>query len=120
MKLREPIASRVRAAGPAEFAVSTITCAALWYGAVNSQRPQRNRADQNAFLEPFRIVEFDVPAADRYAVVRGHLTRMGRPIGDRDLMIAAIALAHRMGVITRNTGELSRVPNLKVEDWTAG
>jgi tRNA(fMet)-specific endonuclease VapC len=118
MKLREPIVSRVRQAGPAEFAVSTITCAELWYGAANSRRPQRNRADQDAFLEPFRILDFDVRAADRYAVVRGHLARLGRPIGDRDLMIAAVALANRLGVVTRNSAEFSRVPGLRVDDWT--
>lgn len=33
-------------------------------------------------------------------------------------MIAAIALAHRLGVATINTTELKRVPKLKVVDWT--
>jgi tRNA(fMet)-specific endonuclease VapC len=41
----------------------------------------------------------------------------GRPIGDRDLMIAAIARANRLIVVTSNVGELARVPELKVEDW---
>ena len=117
LKLREPLAGRVREAGPGLFAVSTATCAELWYGAVKSRHPQRNRADQDSFLEPLRIVDFDAAAADRYAVIKGHLTRLGRPIGDRDLMIAAIALANRLGVITGNTGEFSRVPGLRVEDW---
>jgi tRNA(fMet)-specific endonuclease VapC len=117
MKLREPLLARVREAGPGLFAVSAITCAELWYGAVNSRHPQRNRADQDAFLEPFRILDFDAAAADRYAVIRGHLSRSGRPIGDRDLMIASIAVANRMAVITSDTGEFSRVPGLQVEDW---
>ena len=119
MKLREPLLARIREAGPGLFAVSAVTCAELWYGAANSRHPQRNRADQDAFLEPFRIVDFDQAAADRYAVIRHQLARVGRPIGDRDLMIAAIALANRIGVITRNTGEFSRVPGLRVEDWMA-
>ena len=117
MKLREPLMTRIRAAGPAALAVSAITCAELWYGAAKSHHPHRNRADQDAFLEPLRVVDFDTAAADRYATIRAHLGRAGRQIGDRDLMIASIALANGMGVLTSNVSEFARVPGLIVEDW---
>ncbi|MGH7821431.1 MAG: type II toxin-antitoxin system VapC family toxin [Candidatus Binatia bacterium] len=119
MKLREPLASRARATDPSTLAVSTITLAELWYGAARSQRPQRTRAEQDAALAPFRVLHFDADAADRYASVRAHLAAAGQLIGDRDLMIAAIALANRLTVITSNTGEFARVPGLKVENWMA-
>jgi tRNA(fMet)-specific endonuclease VapC len=32
-------------------------------------------------------------------------------------MIAAIALASRMTLVTHNTAEFSRVPGLALEDW---
>ena len=38
-------------------------------------------------------------------------------IGPNDLMIAAIALANGLIVITRNTAEFCRLPGLVVEDW---
>ena len=117
MKLREPIITRVKQLGPEDLAVSAITCAELWFGAAKSQHPQRSRAAQDAFLEPLRVLDFDTKAADRYAAVRAHLARSGRPIGDRDLMIAAIALANRMAVVTSNAAEFARVPGLTVEDW---
>ena len=117
MKLREPLVRRVRDAGPGALAVSTVTCAELWYGAAKSRHPQRNRADQDALLQPFRVVDFDGAAADRYASIRAQLARIGQPIGDRDLMIAATALANRMPIVTSNTGEFARVPGLRVEDW---
>jgi len=34
-----------------------------------------------------------------------------------DLLIAAIALTHRLTLVTNN-GEFTRVPGLAVEDWT--
>ena len=117
MKLREPVTRRVKQLGPDDLAVSTITCAELWFGAAKSQHPQRSRAAQDAFLEPFRIVDFDIKAADRYATTRAHLALAGRQIGDRDLMIASIALANRMTVVTNNAAEFVRVPGLAVEDW---
>ena len=117
MKMDEPLVTRVRAAGPSLIAVSSITLGELWYGAARSRHPQRNRIEQDAALAPFRVLDFDASAADRYAAVRADLAREGQPIGDRDLMIAAIALANRLTVVTRNLSEFVRVPGLKVEDW---
>ena len=42
-----------------------------------------------------------------------------RPIGERDLLIASIALAAHLTLVTPNAAEFSRVPKLRVEDWTA-
>jgi tRNA(fMet)-specific endonuclease VapC len=39
------------------------------------------------------------------------------PIGPYDLQIAAIALAYDVTLVTHNTGEFSRVPHLRIEDW---
>lgn len=119
MKLREPLTARVRDMEPAVLGVTSVTLAELWYGAAKSHRPQRTRSEQDAFLEPFRVLDFDAAAADHYADVKAQLVAHGRPIGDRDLMIAAIALANRMIVVTSNTSEFMRVPGLKVEDWMA-
>jgi tRNA(fMet)-specific endonuclease VapC len=118
MKLHGPLTTKAREIGPAELAVSSITLAELWFGAASSERPQRSRDDQDAFLAPFRVVDFDAAAADRYALAKAVLVARGRPIGDRDLMIAAIALANRMTVVTNNVSEFTRVPGLTVEDWT--
>jgi tRNA(fMet)-specific endonuclease VapC len=117
MKMHEPLATRVREMGPEGIAVSSITAAELWYGAARSGRPERTRAEQDTALAPFRILDFDAAAADRYATARAHLAKLGRPIGDRDLMIAAIGLANRVTVVTSNVSEFARVPRLRVEDW---
>jgi tRNA(fMet)-specific endonuclease VapC len=117
MKLREPLAGRARDAGPSAIAISAITLAEMWFGAAKSQHPRRSRADQDAFLAPFRVLDFDAAAADCYASARAHLAAKGQPIGDRDLMIAAIAVANRLIVVTSNVSEFARAPGVVVEDW---
>lgn len=60
---------------------------------------------------------FDDLAAERYGELRAHLDAAGTPIGPNDLMIASIALANSLTLVTHNTGEFSRVPGLRLEDW---
>ena len=52
-----------------------------------------------------------------YALVRDTLEAQGQKIGDRDIIIAAHALSLGAIVVSRNMGEFSRVPGLKVENW---
>lgn len=117
MKLHEPLTGRAREAGPSAIAITAITLAEMWFGAAKRHNPRRTRADQDVFFAPFRVLDFDARAADCYANARAHLAAGGQPIGDRDLMIAAIAFAHRLTVVTSNVSEFARVPGLTVEDW---
>jgi len=60
---------------------------------------------------------FEDAAAEKYAKARAHLAALGTPIGPNDLLIATIALAHGLIVVTHNTAEFGRVPGLSIEDW---
>jgi tRNA(fMet)-specific endonuclease VapC len=75
------------------------------------------RASADAFLKPFEILPFAAEAAEEYAEIRLRLEKAGQPIGERDLLIAAIAKSRRLTVVTHNTREFSRVFGLKIEDW---
>lgn len=102
---------------PDDVAVSSITIAELWYGAEKSSSPARRREAWKSVIEPFQVLAFDRDAAEQHARIRHHLRH--RPIGERDLLIAAIALAHDLTLVTHNAAEFSRVPRLRVEDWAA-
>ena len=115
---REPeILRRLQDRSPEDFGVSTITLAELWFGAAKSSRPQATRESVDSFLKPFEILGFDARAAGEYAEIRLQLEKEGRPIGERDLLIAAIARSRRLRVVTHNSREFARVAGLKVEDW---
>ena len=44
----------------------------------------------------------------------------GTPIGPYDILIAGQARARQLTLVTRNTAEFTRVPYLRIEDWTRG
>ena len=57
--------------------------------------------------------EVVVKAAEIYAELRGR----GALIGDADILIAASALVHGLGVLTNNEDHFRRITNLQVENW---
>ena len=92
--------------------------AELLVGAAKSQNPAQAKTRVQAFLAPFLVACPDATVADNYVAIRTHLEAMGTPISEADLWIAATARATGGTLVTNNTGEFSRVPNLSVEDWT--
>jgi tRNA(fMet)-specific endonuclease VapC len=65
----------------------------------------------------FVSLPFDDRAAEEYGQVRAELAVRGTPIGPNDLMIASIALANQVTLVTHNTAEFSRIPGLTLDDW---
>jgi tRNA(fMet)-specific endonuclease VapC len=69
-------------------------------------------------VRTFHSYAFNDSAAERYGRIRTDLAMQGTPIGPNDLMIAAIALANNLTLVTHNTREFARVDGLPLEDWT--
>jgi tRNA(fMet)-specific endonuclease VapC len=100
-----------------DISISSITVAELEDGVKKSQKVQQNQQALNQFLLPLTIVDFDYLAAQTYGEIRTNLEKQGNPIGALDLLIAAVAIAHDLTLITNNTKEFDRIPNLKLENW---
>ena len=90
--------------------ICQIVKAELYYGAYKSARRDANLALLTKFFNQFESLPFDDAAAEAYGRLRAELARRGTPIGPNDLMIAAIALAYDLILVTHNTSEFSRVP----------
>lgn len=58
------------------------------------------------------ILPFDQPAAELAGRIAGDLDRTGQPIGRADPMIAAIALAHGLELVTGNSAHYQRIQQL--------
>lgn len=96
--------------------LSAIVAAELRFGALKLGASQFSDTIE-AWLAGFETRPWPLAASHHYAVVRNALERLGQPIGNMDLMIAAHALAEDSVVITNNAREIHRVPGLAVEEW---
>jgi tRNA(fMet)-specific endonuclease VapC len=85
---------------PADIAVCSVVVAELRYGAESSADPPKEHAKVDAFLAPYLSLPFDDGAARFFGEIRSALASVGKQIGPFDTMIAAIALAHDLTLVT--------------------
>jgi tRNA(fMet)-specific endonuclease VapC len=116
---REEVVARVSGHSPDDLAVASMTLAELRYGALRSTaREAQERRVELLAGSLAAVLPFDEPAARTHAELR-HALR-ATPIGERDLVIASVAVSARLTLVTGNVREFRRVPGLAVEDWAAG
>lgn len=118
--LRDPdsaVARRLAAVSLSEVTLCTVVKAELYYGAQRSADPNRSIEVLEAFFGGLASLPFDDLAAETYGRIRAYLAQQGALIGPNDLLIAATALAYGATLVTHNTREFERVPDLQIEDW---
>jgi len=113
------VTTKLAGTPPGSVCLCAVVLAELFYGAMRSGPAYQaaNLALLAGLRRQFVSPPFDDRSAEEYGKVRAHLAAQGTPIGPHDVMIAAIALANQMTLVTHNTSEFSRVPGLILEDW---
>jgi len=98
--------------------LSAISLAELEFGLHAGGRYEAKLPAFQKALLPFERFAFDaVDCVHHYGRIRAALEKSGKTIGPLDLLIAAHALALDATLITHNTREFRRVPDLQFEDW---
>jgi toxin FitB len=95
----------------------------IWYG-IECLPGGRKKADlarwwDSYFLPNFtgRILAFDLRAAKIHGTIRALGRRRGKPRPIADSMVAAIAVAHDAGIVTRNTIDFAGLDIDIVNPW---
>ena len=71
----------------------------------------------------YEIIPFDASCASIYSDLAQKLKESGSPAPQFDLLIAAIAIANNLILVTRNTQDfeaIAKVSNLMIENWFEG
>lgn len=113
----QSLSDKVLTVHPSELAVSSVTVYELEYGANKSNWGEKTRRNMHIFLSPFTILPFTEEDALAAGRIRAYLESRGTPIGAYDVQIAAQGVARGITVVTHNTSEFGRIPNLTLEDW---
>jgi tRNA(fMet)-specific endonuclease VapC len=99
--------------------LSAITYAELRFGAIGKKASPKHNHIVDLFMERVDgVLPWDKAAVEATAAIKKHLTEQGTPIGANDAAIAGHAIATGCVLVTNNTREFERVPDLQLEDWS--
>ena len=84
----------------------------------NESRATDKRSSLQRFIDTTDgIVELSSNVIPIYAQIRANLDALGIPIGAHDLWIAAQAIYEGATLVSANTREFERIPQLRLQNW---
>ncbi|MCQ2583709.1 MAG: PIN domain-containing protein [Treponema sp.] len=102
-------------------AIASMTYKELSYGIErlpDSKKKQDLKKFMDVFVEPtFPVIEYDKQAASIHAHIQTELEEKGMVRDPVDLIIASIAIANNMILVTRNQKHFEGIPLLNTENW---
>jgi tRNA(fMet)-specific endonuclease VapC len=117
LRSRPSVVERVSSVMPGDCAVSAVTAYELRSGALGSRQPARELRKIELMLRTIQELVFDRAASTESAKVRVATQKKGKSIGPYDVLIAGHVLATGLILVTNNTREFARIPELQYEDW---
>lgn len=97
--------------------IGTPVLGELWFGVRHSQTSDRNQIQLRKNLSDLRFWPYDVAAAEEFGRISAELRKIGRPMQQIDVQIAAIAKSLGQCIVVSADSDLVAVPGLKVENW---
>ena len=91
--------------------------AEIVYGIEQSTSRDRNMQRLRTTLPAWKVWPFDDKAAFEYGRLAAELKRIGRPMQQVDIMIAAITFSLGNCLVVTADTDLAAVPGLTVENW---
>lgn len=114
---REPaVLARLRALPSSSLFLSATVPGELLFGALVSSRVAENIQTLAEFASAANTLPCDAGTARLYGEVKARLQRIGRPIPENDVWIAAVARQHRLTLVTRDA-HFGHVVDLSLEHW---
>ena len=111
------VANNMFSHSPQEIFIPSIVVYELEVGIAKSNNPKKREKQLEQLLNDINIINFSHKEAIESAKIRAFLEQVGEPIGPIDTLIAGMAKANNLTLVTHNTKEFSRVKGLLLEDW---
>ena len=90
----------------------------LFAGAEYSQTRDANRKILMRDLSSLKLWPFDRQAAEEFGRLFAQLKRIGRPMPQIDIQIAAVAIALGNCTVVTKDSDFAAIPGLAIEDWS--
>jgi predicted nucleic acid-binding protein len=82
-----------------------------------SQQVAKNIETLTEFIELLPVEPFEIEAAIEFGKIQSELRKIGKPTGEFDALIAAVARSRDDILVTNNIKDFINIPNLKLDNW---
>lgn len=96
-----------------DFILPVPVLAELTFGAIKSTRSHENLKGISRLTTQCKVIGIGSKTADVYAHIRLELQKIGRPIPENDIWIAAICIEHQVPLATEDA-HFSYIPPLRI------
>lgn len=110
--------TRTQVLGGDRVGIGTPVLGELLGGIRKSQTRRYNEQRLRKGLADFRIWPYDKPAAEEYGRLYAELQRIGRPMQQIDIQIAAIAQALGNCTVVTKDSDFEAIAGLAIVDWS--
>ncbi len=100
------------------MAVSVISLLELYYGAYKSEHVTSNLSKIKILENKIDIIPVDTESAEIFGILKSNLEKVGTPLDDFDLIIAACTMTHNLTLVTNNYSHFERIDGLKLANWS--
>ncbi len=111
------VLERFKELEPGDAVISVITWGELLFGAEKSMHRKKVLQLLEEFKSLIPVLPMSESTGETYGEIRAYLEKIGKPIGNNDLWIAAHARTEALTIVTNNEREFKRIPGLQVQNW---
>ena len=111
---RENVTAKLKEFAKDGIATSIISVAELYEGIYGSSDYEKSLKAIEDFIEGISILNLDMQVCTIFGSERNRLRKMGKIIGDFDLLIGSICIRHKLILLTNNKDHFDRINNLEI------
>jgi len=99
-----------------EVHIPIIVVGELYYGATFSNHLQKNIKEIKKVTSNYNVLLIDEGTAINYGNIKTELRKIGKPIPENDIWIAAIARQYELTVVTRDN-HFKTIDSISLQNW---
>lgn len=99
--------------------IPSLVLAELYKGVYCSKLVERNLDALDEITGLLPVIPFDRSAAVEFGIIQSELRQIGKPTGEIDALIAAVARSREDVLVTDNTRHFENISDLILSNWLA-
>jgi tRNA(fMet)-specific endonuclease VapC len=119
LKGKSTVRTKIEQVDRSDIAICVITVTELYFGAYNSNKIEQNLKTAENFIQSIAVLPLSNDTLKKFGQLKAQLRKLGTPVADFDLLIASVAIAQNLILVTNNTRHYQKITGLNLENWNS-